>query len=104
MHVLYRERRLCDLDCRRTILILNPDACERRPWKPHQHVCTCVRLPLRPLTKRGAQARHNEVGMAGGLAVAAHQQLLRMQQAGLAPGHLPSLQDLQAMQARPRPA
>ena len=38
--------------------------------------------------------------MAGGLAAAAHQQLLRMQQAGLAPGHLPSLQDLQAMQAR----
>ena len=38
--------------------------------------------------------------MGGGLAAAAHQQLLRMQQAGLAPGHLPSLQDLQAMQAR----
>ncbi|KAK9825460.1 hypothetical protein WJX81_004884 [Elliptochloris bilobata] len=47
------------------------------------------------------QARHNEVGMVGGLAAVAaqQQQLLRMQQAGLATGHLPSLQDLQAMQA-----
>ena len=46
-----------------------------------------------------AQARHGDMGMAGGLAAAqAQQQLLHMQA-----GHLASLQDLQAMQARSCP-
>ena len=68
------------------------------------HLHLRPRTSARLIVEHGPQARHNEVGMAGGLAAAAHQQLLRMQQAGLATGHLPSLQDLQAMQARKTPA